>query len=213
MEEGGFAMTVTEPVTIPKSPAPLRRKKFTRQEVDCLLKTDVFAGQRYELIDGDLIDKMGQAAPHAMGTRRTSKWLRSFLPDERVQVQLPVELIGQHRDLSVPEPDVSVLAEFKPEHERRHPPSDELLLAVEISDSMAWFDLGRKAEIYAASRVPEYWVLDLNRRVLVMHRQSDGKQYTLIQVPSEHQTTSMDGRAETVLVRELLPLAEADAGL
>jgi Uma2 family endonuclease len=140
------------------------------------------------------------------------KWLRSFLPDERVRVQLPVELIGEHSDLSVPEPDVSVLVEFKPEYERMHPRSDELLLAVEISDSMAWFDLGRKAEIYAASRLPEYWVLDLNRRVLVVHRQCDGTQYTLIRVLSEHQTAGMDGRAETVLVRELLPLAE-HAGL
>ena len=205
-------MTVTEPVTIPQSPAPLRRKKFTRQEVDCLLKPDMFAGQRYELIDGDLIDKMGQAAPHAMGTCNTSDWLRTFLPPKRVRVQMPVELVGEHRDLSVPEPDVSVVAEFKPEYARRHPRSDELLLAVEVSDSMAWFDLGRKAEIYAASRVPEYWVLDLNRRVLVVHRQGDGRQYTLIRVLSEHEAAGMDGRAETVLVRELLPLAE-DAGL
>jgi Uma2 family endonuclease len=209
-------MTVTEPVTIPMvaPSAPLRRKKFTRQEVDCLLKTDVFAGQRYELIDGDLIDKMGQAAPHAMGTCNTSDWLRTFLPPKRVRVQMPIELVGEHRDLSVPEPDVSVLAEFKPEYARRHPRSDELLLAVEVTDSTAWFDLGRKAQIYAASGVPEYWVLDLNRRVLVVHRQSDGTQYTLIRVLSEHQTAGMDGRAETVLVGELLPLAtEADAGL
>jgi hypothetical protein len=57
-------------------------------------------------------------------------------------------------------------------------------------------------------------VLDLNRRVLVMHRQSDGTQYTLIRVLSEQQKAGMDARAETVLVRELLPLAaEDDAGL
>jgi Uma2 family endonuclease len=207
-------MTLTEPVATGKVefPAP-RRKKFTRQEVECLLKTDIFAGQRYELIDGDLIDKMGQAAPHAMGIRQTSKWLRSFLPDECVQVQLPVELAGEQRDLSVPEPDVSVLAEFKPEYAQRHPRSDELLLAVEVSDSMAWFDLGRKAQIYAASGVPEYWVLDLNRRALVVHRQSDGREYTLIRILSERDTASLERRAETVPVSELLPAkAEESAG-
>jgi Uma2 family endonuclease len=208
-------MTLTESVAIPKVgfPAPLRRKKFTRQEVDCLLKTDIFAGQRYELIDGDLIDKMGQAAPHAMGIRQTSKWLRSFLPDECVQVQLPVELAGEQRDLSVPEPDVSVLAEFKPDYAQRHPRSDELLLAVEVSDSMAWFDLGRKAQIYAASGVPEYWVLDLNRGALVVHRQSNGREYTLIRILPESEMASLEGRAETVRVSELLPAgAEGRAG-
>jgi Uma2 family endonuclease len=208
-------MTLTESVATPKVElrAPLRRKKFTRQEVDCLLKTDIFAGQRYELIDGDLIDKIGQAAPHAMGICNVSDWFRTFLPPNRVRVQLPVELAGEQRDLSVPEPDVSVLAEFKPEYARRHPRSDELLLAVEVSDSMAWFDLGRKAEIYAASGVPEYWVLDLNRRALVVHRQSDGREYTLIRISSENQMASLEGRAEAVRVSELLPAtAEEGAG-
>jgi Uma2 family endonuclease len=205
-------MALTEPVTIGKVElsAPLLRKKFTRQEVDCLLKTDIFAGQRYELIDGDLIDKRGQAAPHAMGICNTSDWFRTFLPPKRVRVQLPVELIGEHRDLSVPEPDVSVLAEFKPEYAQRHPRSDELLLALEVSDSMAWFDLSRKAQIYASSGVPEYWVLDLNRRALVVHRQSDGTEYTLIRILSEGEMASLDlssvgGRTETVRVSELLP--------
>jgi Uma2 family endonuclease len=78
---------------------------------------------------------------------------------------------------------------------------------------MAWFDLSRKAQIYAASSVPEYWVLDLNRRALVVHRQSDGTQYNLIRLFSENQTASMDGRSETVQVSELLPeRAEENAG-
>jgi Uma2 family endonuclease len=45
--------------------AQLPHKKFTRDEVNRLLETDIFAGQRFELIDGELIDKMGQGPRHA----------------------------------------------------------------------------------------------------------------------------------------------------
>jgi hypothetical protein len=42
----------------------LPRKRFSREEVDEMLQAGLFAGERYELIDGDLIDKMGQNPPH-----------------------------------------------------------------------------------------------------------------------------------------------------
>ena len=36
------------------------RKRFTRDEVEQMLDAGLFAGQRFELIDGDLIDKMAR---------------------------------------------------------------------------------------------------------------------------------------------------------
>jgi hypothetical protein len=42
----------------------LRRKRFTRSEVDRMLEIGIFDGQRCELIDGELIDKMGQIRTH-----------------------------------------------------------------------------------------------------------------------------------------------------
>ena len=56
----------------------LPRKKFTRQEVEHLTAEGFFEGQRYELIDGDLIDKMGQKPPHAVAIQNL---LRCSIPD------------------------------------------------------------------------------------------------------------------------------------
>jgi hypothetical protein len=52
---------------LPVSPGAdlLRRKRFTRSEVDRMLEIGILDGQRCELIDGELIDKMGQNPPHA----------------------------------------------------------------------------------------------------------------------------------------------------
>lgn len=198
-------MSATHLLPQPPPSDPLPRKRFTRQEVERMAEAGFFDGQRYELIDGDLIDKMGQKPPHASGIRRITAWLFRFLDSRLVQVQLPVEAAPEERSASLPEPDVAVLAEMKPDYERRHPHGDELLLVVEVADSSAAFDLTRKAALYARAGVREYWVLDLNRRMLVVHRQGDGVQYRDLHMYSEDDLVSMEGRAERVAVRDLLP--------
>lgn len=42
----------------------------------------------------------------------------------------------------------------------------EVRLAVEISDSTLDMDLGRKARLYASHGVPEYWVVDVEARLI-----------------------------------------------
>jgi Uma2 family endonuclease len=183
----------------------VRRKRFTRTEVERLEKLGAFEGQRYELIDGDLIDKMGQNAPHARAIRRASKALRKVFDEDLIQIQAPVEVSVDDRESSLPEPDLSVLREDKSEYDQRHPRGDELLLVIEVSDSSAAFDLSRKAALYAKAGVPEYWVLELGRRRLVVHRQPDGDEYRLRQFFSESDTVSLEGRVEIIPVAALLP--------
>jgi Uma2 family endonuclease len=79
------------------------------------------------------------------------------------------------------------------------------MLVVEVSDSSAAFDLSRKAALYAEAGVPEYWVLELGRRRLVVHRQPDGAEYRLRQFFSEPDTVTLENRAENIPVTQLLP--------
>jgi hypothetical protein len=58
-------MPVANPWIAETPSEALRRKRFTRADVDRLTASGFFAGQRFELIDGDLIDKMGQNPRHA----------------------------------------------------------------------------------------------------------------------------------------------------
>ncbi len=48
---------------LPLGPTP-NRKIFTRAECETMVETGMLAG-RYELIDGEIISKMGQKPPHA----------------------------------------------------------------------------------------------------------------------------------------------------
>jgi Uma2 family endonuclease len=173
--------------------------------VDRLLDAGFFAGQRYELIEGDLIDKMGQNPPHASAIGFVLEWLASFIEIGRLRIQLSMEAAAEDSVQTVPEPDIAVLAQKKADYERRHPRGDEALLVVEVSDTTVAFDMSRKAVLYARAGVPEYWVLDLVRRVLVVHRQSDGTQYKLVQIFTEGEMVSMEGRSEAAKVKSFLP--------
>jgi Uma2 family endonuclease len=186
---------------------PLRYIKFTRTEVDRLMDIGFFEGRRYELIDGDLIDKMGQNPPHALAIRLVLAWLMQVYKPNLIQVQLPIEVAAADRERSLPEPDFSVLAEDKPDFAKRHPRGDETVLVIEVSDTTAAFDLSRKAMLYAVAGVPEYWVLDLSRRLVVVHREPFASGYHLLRLFSESESVSPANRSQTVRVGDLLPAA------
>lgn len=191
----------------PVQEAPPPRKRFTRAEVQQMEDSGLLAGQRFELIEGDLIDKMAQKPPHAAGVA----WIHEFLVESfgvrRVRVQMPVEVAIRDQAISLPEPDCAVLAERKLEYDRgRHPRGDELLLIVEVSDSSLQQDLVVKSALYARAGVPEYWILDVTRRELHILRDPRNGEYTAISRHAEADTIAPSATPEArTLVSALLP--------
>ncbi len=193
---------------LPASPAAdsLRRKRFTRSEVDRMQDLGIFDGQRCELIDGDLIDKMGQNPPHAQAIRNLFLWLIGIFGPGRLQMQLPIEAKPGDSDWSLPEPDLAVLAEAGGDYGKRHPRGDELLLVVEVSDTSLRQDLTTKRDLYARASVGEYWVLDLQSRRLIVHRNPAHGEYRETAILTERDLASCPTRPEqTVAIRNLLP--------
>jgi Uma2 family endonuclease len=183
----------------------LPRKKFTRAEVERLTNYGFFEGQRYELIDGDLIDKMGQKPPHMVGIQLLLKVLARIFDLDFIRCQGSIEASDADSERSVPEPDVVVTAAPLTGYLNRHPRGNECVLVAEISDTSARFDLTRKAALYARAVVPEYWVVDLKGRRLVIHRHPRNGIYNSVQFFSESECISLEGRTEIIRVAELLP--------
>jgi Uma2 family endonuclease len=179
------------------------RKRFTRDEVEQMVNAGLFPDQRLELIDGDLINKSGQEPPHAYAIHLVAVRLMAFFPAEVVQVQLPIEPGVADRGWSLPEPDLSVLAELKREYAQRHPRGDELLLAVEVADTTARYDATLKRDMYARAGVPEYWVLDIGGRRLIVHRRPSGGAFEQIDTLPESASAAAGG--VQIPVSELLP--------
>lgn len=169
---------------------------LTREEVNRLEESGVLTG-RYELLEGELIDKGRQTPPHAWALHRMYAWLFKVFGGQRVRNQAPIEVAEDDRRRNEPQPDIAVLTEVRTEYSRRHPRGDELVLIVEVADSSSRFDLTVKADLYARAGVPEYWVLDLQRRVLVIHR---GTERTEL---AEHEFVSIGD--QKALISDLLP--------
>jgi Uma2 family endonuclease len=192
---------------LPASPDTdsLRRKRFKRNEVDRMLELGIFDGQRCELIDGDLIDKMGQNPSHAQAIRELFVWLIGLFNPGQLQMRFPIEVKAGDSDWSLPEPDLAVLEESGSEYGKRHPRGDELLLVVEVADTSLRQDLTTKRDLYARASVPEYWVLDLQSRRLIVHRQPAQGEYQHTAILTEGDSAFCASRpSQTIAVRDLL---------
>jgi Uma2 family endonuclease len=79
---------------------------------------------------------------------------------------------------SEPQPDLAVLLSRKDFYQERHPLPPDTLLVIEVSDSSLRFDRDVKVPLYAQSRIPEVWVVDLGRNRIHFFRHPENGVYT-----------------------------------
>ncbi|NJN92136.1 MAG: Uma2 family endonuclease, partial [Leptolyngbyaceae cyanobacterium SL_5_14] len=64
----------------------------------------------------------------------------------------------------------------------RHPTPEDIHLLIEVSDSTLNYDRDRKAKVYAKANIPEYWVIDVNKKQLLVFREPQEDSYQVEQV-------------------------------
>jgi Uma2 family endonuclease len=138
-------------------------RQWTKSEYDGLARQGWFQDQRVQLIHGEIIQMPARRhAPFQM-LNRVGELLRgAFGPGYWVRMQGPLDLPMD----SVPEPDVAVVKGTLEEY-RAHPTT--ALLAVEISDSTLRLDR-RKASLYAASGIADYWLVNMGQSQFEVYR-------------------------------------------
>jgi Uma2 family endonuclease len=172
------------------------------------LKELGFLEGRFEVLDGEVIDKMGQNPPHSSTLTRLGRILSDRFGADYLRMQSPIVLPGIDGVYNEPEPDAAVTTETEAAYNTHHPGPEDLLLVVEVSDSTLHTDLVVKARLYARAGITEYWVLDLNERKLHVHREASGGEYTSVTIHTESETVSCISRPEdSVAIADLLPPA------
>lgn len=110
---------------------------------------------------------------HATVVDYLTEWsFRTGRREKLVRIQHPILLPNSE---SAPEPDV-VWAVRK--RYTAHPLAADVLLLIEVADTTLPLDLGEKATLYAEAGIPEYWVVDIEGRRLLAHRQPAGGGYS-----------------------------------
>lgn len=189
-------------ISKPNSNPP--HKLWTRDDCTVLERTGLIDVQRYELIEGALIQKMGKNHPQMLTVMLLGTWLRRIFGEPFVVQEPSIDLRPEDNPSSEPEPDMVVLNRSFLEFASRARPED-LLLVAEVSSPTLTFDLTIKARLYARSRIAEYWVIDIEGRRLIVHRDPNGDTYkSVIAYGEQEQVATLGAPGQEVRVSELL---------
>ena len=170
---------------VPQSPPP-PRKRWTREQCAPLEASGLFGRERLELVDGELISKMGKNRPHVNACAWMFLWLIDAFGRQFVNAEAPIDVSPDDNAWNEPEPDLIVLKKEFATFDSNPQPED-LDLIVEIADSSLKFDLTVKAGLYARAAIAEYWVLDVSDKRLIAHRGPMSGAYTSVVVYSENE--------------------------
>jgi Uma2 family endonuclease len=198
-------------MTLPPSSLGFRSPfavRWTRTDCD-KLESDGFLSYRYELVEGDIIQKMPQNIPHRIAISRLTSWLYGVFLVDYVQSQAAIDVSPEDNPTNRPEPDVVVLTEPLQSilaSQVANPTAAQIRLVVEVSDSTRDFDMTVKAGLYARAGIPEYWVLDLTNRTLHILREPEDGSYSTTTVHRESDAiTCLAAPEQPVTVSYLLP--------
>ena len=163
---------MTELLPLNTSPLPVKLRV-----ADYLLLDESGAFDAYrktELIEGDVYFMNAQHRPHARIKSRLHVLLAAALTGSDMGMEAVVEGSIEIPPNNAPEPDIVLTSEADGEGLI---PLVSVRLIVEVSDTTLLFDLNEKARVYANAGIPEYWVVDVNGRVIQQLWSPDGDSY------------------------------------
>jgi hypothetical protein len=165
-------MSVAE-LTTPASPitgASLAR--FTAARYEELTRRGVFdLGDKVELIDGYLVEKMPQNDPHIVIVDLLSEIFHRALPREwTARCQFGVRLTSD----TIPEPDVAIVPGPKTRYRHRKPGRKDIALVIEVAASSLRCDRTTKQRIYARDRLPTYWIVNIPAGTVEVYTEPKG---------------------------------------
>ena len=151
-------------------------RRWTVAEFERMGEAGIFGPEeRVELIDGEILPMSPENPEHATaGVIVADRLRRAFGEGFYVRQGNPVPL----EEYSQTQPDLAVVRGKPEDHWRAHPRSAALV--VEVSWSSRAFDRGRKLKLYARTGIPEYWIVDLVDRCLIVHRDPAPTGYTTV---------------------------------
>jgi Uma2 family endonuclease len=163
-----MTQTLQQPTTPELVPA-----KITLEQYHRMVDAGIWDDCHVELLNGVVVEMSPEGMPHAHTSSDATEYLIRLLGD-RAQVRdgHPTTLLGG----SEPEPDIAIVQRLGKEYLTHHPYPENIFWLIEYSNSSLDKDLGIKADIYAAAGIPEYWVNNLKKNVLIVFRDPvDGK--------------------------------------
>ncbi len=155
----------------PATPAPRSFYRLSVEQYKRMIAVGILTTEdKIELLDGYLVTKMSPNPPHDTSLNKTTKRLLRLVPAGWTwRGQMPVALAA-----SMPEPDFAVARGTDDDYAQAAPVANQLGIIVEVSDSSLTYDRHEKLAMYAADRIPVYWIVNVPDRRVEVYEQPSG---------------------------------------
>lgn len=148
--------------------------KWTVDEYHRMIAAGILDERRVELLKGEIVEMSPEGEPHAYFSSEAGEYLTRLLGDRAmIRQSKPITLPND----SEPEPDIAIVQRLGREYLEHHPYPENIFWLIEYSDSSLDKDLQTKSRIYAEVEIPEYWVVNLKRRQLIVFRDPEDGEY------------------------------------
>jgi Uma2 family endonuclease len=133
-----------------------------------MIEAGVFAaGDRLELIDGEMRDMTPIGPPHNACMNTLNMTFAPKLAGKAIVSVLGPIVLDEGTELY---PDLLVLRQRADHYRRSNPTGDDTCLVIEVADTSLSVDLGSKLRAYARAGIRRYWAVDIGSRTLHDHR-------------------------------------------
>ena len=143
----------TETREIPKS------RKFTVDEYYRMAEVGILhPDERVELIDGEILVMAPIGPLHNSGVIRLNETFVALLRGRFVVMPQGAMRLSR---FSAPEPDIALLKLRADYYVNSLPTPEDIVIAIEVSNTTLAYDRGTKVNLYAQANIPETWVMNL----------------------------------------------------
>jgi Uma2 family endonuclease len=148
--------------------------EWTIEEYHRMIVAGILDHRRVELLKGEIVEMSPEGEPHAYFSSEAGEYLTRLLGERAmIRSSKPITLPNN----SEPEPDLAIVQRLGREYLEHHPYPENIFWLIEYSNSSLDKDLQIKNKVYAEVNIPEYWVVNLKKRQLIVFRNPQDGEY------------------------------------
>jgi hypothetical protein len=132
--------------------------RFNVENLQQMMELGIFGDTlQVELIEGILYKKMPQGNLHRLILQILLDWCKTHVPQEfAMSCQMPIDCNAVNQL----EPDLAILSRSTL-NQLRPPHPEQVFCVIEIASTSLILDRTTKLPIYAAAKIPTYWIVNL----------------------------------------------------
>lgn len=147
--------------------------KWSVEDYHRMIAAGILSDRPVELLAGEIVEMSPETPIHYNTARRGTKYLEELLAGKaEVRFNGPVTLSS-----SEPEPDIAIVRLPESAYNERHPEPQNIFWIIEVANTSLQKDVDIKAAIYAEAGIPEYWVLNLAAKNIIVFREPENGKY------------------------------------